>query len=141
MKPSKAQFNTIDEYIDSFPEALRAMLQTLRQAIKEAAPEAQETIKYRMPTFTYHGNLVHFAAFKDHIGFYPATSAMDESIEGLSTYRTGKGTLQFPFDQPLPLPLIRRIVEVRVQENLARKQKNKTLAKTQSAPRTTKERR
>ena len=119
MTTSKTQFSTIDEYIDSCPETVRSVLQTLRQAIKEVAPDAQETIKYGMPTFTFHGNLVYFGAWKKHIGFYPITGAMEAAIEELAAYKTsGKGTIQFPLDQPLPLPLIRAIVRFRVQEHL-----------------------
>lgn len=126
MAASENQFKTIDEYINSFPIEVRKILQDLRQAIKEGAPDAEESIKYRMPTFTLHGNLVYFAAWKKHIGFYPITSAMEASIKELSTYKTsGKGTIQFPIDQPLPLPLIRKIVEFRVKENLANKEKIK----------------
>jgi uncharacterized protein YdhG (YjbR/CyaY superfamily) len=123
MEAGKAQFTTIDEYINSCPEEVRATLQTLRQTIKEEVPEAEETIKYQMPTFMYHGNLVYFAAFKNHIGFYPTPSGIEATIDEVAIYKTGKGTLQFPLDQPLPLPLIRKIVQFRVQENLARKKK------------------
>src|SRR4051794_10819245 len=114
-----AKFNTIDEYIASFPPETQAVLQTLRRTIMEEAPQAQETIKYGMPTFVFHGNLVYFGAWKHHIGFYPITRAMEESIEELSAYKTsGKGTIQFPLSQPLPLPLIRTIVQFRVKEHL-----------------------
>ena len=114
-----AKFNTIDEYIASFPPETQAVLQTLRRTIMEEAPQAQETIKYGMPTFVFHGNLVYFGAWKHHIGFYPITRAMEESIEELAAYNTsGKGTIQFPFSQPLPLPLIRTIVQFRVKEHL-----------------------
>ena len=119
------QFKTIDEYINTFPKNVRNILNELRQTIKEAAPEAEETINYQIPTFTLHGNLVHFAAFKNHIGFYPTPSGMEAFKKELSTYKGAKGSVQFPIDQPLPLPLIRRIVEYRVKENLERKQKKK----------------
>jgi uncharacterized protein YdhG (YjbR/CyaY superfamily) len=125
MTTSKGQFKTIDQYIDLFPQEVRDILQRLRQAIKEAAPEAEEAIKYRMPTFVFHGNLVYFAAWKKHIGFYPITSAMEASIQELSAYSTsGRGTVKFPLDQPLPLPLIRKIVAFRVKENLENKEKH-----------------
>jgi uncharacterized protein YdhG (YjbR/CyaY superfamily) len=121
-----AEAKTIDEYINSFPEAVQTVLQTLRQTIKEVAPEAQETISYQMPAFTLHGrNLVYFGAWKDHIGFYHASPTIEASIAEVAPYKTGKGTLRFALDQPLPLPLIRQIVEYRVQENLARKKKTK----------------
>lgn len=125
MEAGKSQFTTIDEYIASCPQAVRATLQTLRQTIQEEAPDAAETINYQMPTFTYHGNLVHFAAFKNHIGFYPTPSGIDVLGDEVAQYKAGKGTLQFPLDEPLPVPLIRKIVQFRMQENLARKNKKK----------------
>lgn len=118
-------FQTIDEYISAFPEDVRSRLQTVRQAIKEIVPEAEEMIKYQIPTFTLHGNLVHFGAFKHHIGFYPTSSGTKTFERELSPYKTAKGSIQFPMDRPLPLPLIRRIVKFRVKENLARSQKKK----------------
>ncbi len=125
MAPSKEKFKTVDAYIDSFPENIRHILETLRQTIKEEVPQATEAIKYGMPTFIYHGNLVYFAAWKKHIGFYPITLEMEESIEELSDYKTsGKGTIQFPYNQPLPLPLIRTIVQFRVREHVASKEQN-----------------
>jgi uncharacterized protein YdhG (YjbR/CyaY superfamily) len=122
-----AAYSTIDEYIDTFPEDVRRILNRLRQTIKDAAPEAEETINYQMPTFTLHGNLVHFAAFKDHIGFYPTPTGIEAFRKELAPYKGAKGSVQFPIDQPLPLPLIRRIVEYRVKENLERKQKKKAV--------------
>jgi len=100
-------------------------LNELRQTIREAAPEAQETINYQIPTFTLNGNLVHFAAFPNHIGFYPTPSGMEAFKKDLSGYEGAKGSVQFPIQEPLPLPLIRRIVEYRVKENVERKQKQK----------------
>ena len=123
------QFKTIDEYINTFPDDVRTILNELRQTIKEVAPEAEETINYQIPTITLHGNLVHFAAFKNHIGFYPAPSGMEAFKKELSAYKGAKGSVQFPVDQPLPLPLIRKIVEYRVKENLERKQEKKASAK------------
>jgi uncharacterized protein YdhG (YjbR/CyaY superfamily) len=125
MDAAKKQFETIDEYIATFPEDVRAILNELRQTIKETAPEAEETISYQMPTFTLNGNLVHFAAFKNHIGFYPTPTGVEAFKEDLSRYKGAKGSVQFPIDQPLPLPLIRRIVEYRVQENQKQKPKKK----------------
>lgn len=119
----------MDEYINTFPEDVRTTLNELRQAIKAAAPEAEETINYQIPTFTLNGNLVHFAAFENHIGFYPTPSGMEAFKKELSSYKGAKGSVQFPIDQPLPLPLIRRIVEYRVKENAERKQKKKTSIK------------
>lgn len=116
---SKGKFRSVDDYINSFPEETRILLETLRQTIKEAAPEATESIKYGMPTFVLHGNLVYFAAWKKHISVYPITSAMEESLDELADYKTsGKGTIQFPIGKPLPLPLIRKIVVFRVAEHL-----------------------
>jgi uncharacterized protein YdhG (YjbR/CyaY superfamily) len=124
MDESKSQFATIDEYIAAFPEAVQEKLRALRQVIKGEAPDAQEAISYGMPTFKLNGNLVHFAAFKTHIGLYPATGSMDDSeVEGLSAYRSGKGTFQFPIDEPLPLPMIRHMVAIRAQQNRAKKKK------------------
>jgi uncharacterized protein YdhG (YjbR/CyaY superfamily) len=129
MATPQRHFKTIDEYINTFPKDVQHILNELRQAIKEVAPEAEETINYQIPTFTLHGNLVHFAAFKDHIGFYPTPSGMEAFKEELSGYKGAKGSVQFPIDQPLPLPLIRRIVEYRVNENIERLQKKKDKGK------------
>ena len=122
-------FTTIDEYINAFPEDVQKILNQLRQTIKDAAPEAEETINYQMPTFTLNGNLVHFAAFKNHIGFYPTPAGIEAFREELAPYKGAKGSVQFPIDQSLPLPLIRKIVEYRVKENLERKPKKKSTAK------------
>jgi uncharacterized protein YdhG (YjbR/CyaY superfamily) len=108
----------IDEYISSCPVEVQPLLQQVRATIRAAAPEAEETISYQMPTFKFHGNLVYFAAFKNHIGFYPIPSGMAEFAEELSTYTTGKGSVQFPLDRPIPFDLITRIVRFRVEENL-----------------------
>lgn len=117
MKANAIKPTTVDEYIAAFPEEVRKSLQTLREAIRAEAPQAEETIKYRMPTFTLHGNLVHFAAYKHHIGLYPTSSPMAAFQDELSAYRTTTGAIQFPIDVPLPLPLIRRIVAYRVRES------------------------
>src|SRR5215217_6884855 len=126
MDAASKQFKTIDEYIETFPEDVRTTLNELRQTIKETAPEAEETINYQMPTYALHGNLVYFAAFKNHIGFYPTPSGIEAFKKELSPYKVAKGSVQFPIDQPLPLPLIRKIVEYRVKENVERKQKKKS---------------
>jgi uncharacterized protein YdhG (YjbR/CyaY superfamily) len=125
MDTTDRQFTTIDEYMETFPQDVKTRLQMIRQAIREIAPEAEETIKYRMPTFTLNGNLVHFAAFKNHIGFYPTPSGTEAFRKELSSYQGAKGSVQFPLDQPLPMPLIRRIVKFRVKENRERSQKKK----------------
>lgn len=111
---------TIDEYIAGFPDEVREILEKIRMTIRNAAPEAQETIKYRMPTFTLKGNLVHFAAFKKHIGFYPVPTGIEQFKDELCVYEGGKGSVQFPLDKPIPYDLIGRIVQFRVKENLAK---------------------
>lgn len=115
-----AGYATIDEYIAGFPAHIQEILQRIRATIREAAPEAQEAIKYRLPTFTLHGNLVHFGAFKDHIGFFPDPSGIEAFADELAPYRTSKGTVQFPLDKPIPYDLIRKVTAYRVQENLAK---------------------
>ena len=111
--------DSIDGYIAGFPEPVQEALKKLRQVIKEAAPEAGETIKYRMPTFTYHGNLVHFAAYAHHIGFYPAPEGIEQFAVELAPYPQSKGAIRFPIDKPLPYDLIYRITQFRVQQNAA----------------------
>lgn len=117
-------YTDINEYIAEFPEDIKEILEQIRKTIQQAAPEAKEAIKYGMPTFVLNGNLVHFAAYKNHIGFYPAPSGIDAFIEKLAVYRTGKGTIQFPIDQPIPFDLIKKVVKFRMKENLE-KPKNK----------------
>jgi uncharacterized protein YdhG (YjbR/CyaY superfamily) len=117
--------NSIDEYIKGFPPGIQKLLKEVRSTIKTAAPEAEETIKYAMPTFTLNGvNLVHFAAFKNHIGFYPTPHGIEAFEKELSAYKGAKGSVQFPLDQPMPLQLISKIVKFRVAQNVA-KAKNK----------------
>lgn len=109
---------SIDEYISKFPPETQELLSEIRKVIKEAAPDATEKISYQMPTFYLHGNLVHFAAFKGHIGFYPTPSGIEAFKEELSVYKGAKGSVQFPLDKPMPYALIGRIVEFRVIENM-----------------------
>lgn len=116
---------TIDEYIAGFPPDVQEILQRIRQTIRQAAPEAQETITYQMPTFTLHGNLVHFGGFKHHIGFYPVPSGIEAFREELAPYIAGKGSARFPLDEPIPYDLISRIVAFRVTENLEKAQAKK----------------
>lgn len=116
----KTVYETIDQYIVDCPPAVQQILQTIRATIQEAAPEATEAISYQMPTFKLHGNLVHFAAYKSHIGFYPVPTGIEAFKEELSVYKQGKGSVQFPLDQPMPYDLIRRIVAFRVAENVAK---------------------
>ena len=111
---------TIDAYIAAFPDDVQAILQQIRRIVHDAAPEATEAIAYGMPTFKLHGNLVHFAAFARHIGFYPVPSGIEAFQEELAAYKQGKGSVQFPLNRPMPYDLIRRIVEFRVRENTAR---------------------
>jgi len=111
---------TVDEYIAGFPHEIQEILEKIRMTIREAAPDAGETIKYQMPTFTLKGNLVHFAAFKKHIGLYPTPTATERFRKELSVYSGGKGSVQFPLDKPVPYGLIGRIVKFRVKENLER---------------------
>lgn len=118
-------FQTIDEYIAQYPENIQQILQKIRSVIKEAAPEASEKISYQMPTFYLNGNLVHFAAFKSHIGFYPVPTGIEKFQAELSQYKRGKGSVQFPLEETIPYDLIRRITLYRVEENT-------TLAKTKT---------
>lgn len=107
----------IDEYIAGFPKDVQKMLKDIRATIKKAAPKAEEAIKYAMPTFVLHGNLVHFAGYKNHIGFYPAPMGIEAFKKELSVYEGGKGSVQFPLDKPMPLALIAKIVKYRVMMN------------------------
>jgi uncharacterized protein YdhG (YjbR/CyaY superfamily) len=111
-------YNTIDEYIALFPEEVQRKLREIRAVIKAAAPDAQERISYQMPAFTFHGNLVYFAAFKNHIGFYPLPQGIEEFKGELSVYKGAKGSVQFPMDQPIPYDLITKIVKFRAKGNL-----------------------
>lgn len=118
----RKQYKTVEEYIKTFPKDIQTILEKLRQTIHETAPEAVETISYQMPTFKLNGkNLVHFAVFKEHIGFYPTPSGIDSFEKDLAPYRTGKGTLQFPLDKPIPFDLVKKVVIFRVKENLNKK--------------------
>jgi len=110
----------IDEYIAGFPDDVQKILKKMRATIKRAAPDAGEAIKYQMPTFTLQGNLVHFAAFQKHIGFYPTPTGTHKFRKELSVYEGGKGSVRFPLDRPIPFELIGRMVEFRVKESLAR---------------------
>jgi uncharacterized protein YdhG (YjbR/CyaY superfamily) len=126
MKSKKVRFNSVDEYIASFPEDVQKILKELRGTIKAAAPEAGEKISYNMPTFTLNETyLVYFAGWKNHIAFYAAPRENPEFKEDLSAYETGQGTLQFPYDKPIPYELITKIVKFRVAEVLKRTEKKK----------------
>lgn len=115
--------NDIDHYIADFPLEIQRLLEQVRNIIKKAAPEATETINYGIPTFKLNGNLVHFAAFKKHIGLYPGSYGIENFKEALSDYKSAKGSVQFPFDKPIPLDLITTIVQFRVKENTVKEQK------------------
>jgi uncharacterized protein YdhG (YjbR/CyaY superfamily) len=113
----------VDQYIAGFPEAVQVLLEKMRATIRRAAPAAEETVGYGIPTFKLNGNLVHFAGYKNHIGFYPAPSAIKAFEKELSRYEGAKGSVQFPLNKPLPLPLVTKIVKFRVKENLDKKKK------------------
>ena len=127
MKSESKLPTTIDEYIAGFPPDVQAILQQIREIVHEAAPEASEAIKYAMPTFVLNGNLVHFAAFKHHIGFYPVPSGIEKFKKELSGYKGAKGSVQFPLDEPMPFDLIRKIVKFRVKENTSKANKRQVL--------------
>ena len=126
---AESTYTTIDEYIALFPADVQSRLQEIRRAIREAAPEAAEKISWQMPTFHQQGNVVHFAAFKDHISLFPGASGVEVFADALAEYKTSKGTIHFPNGQPLPLELVKEIVRFRVNENRqaaeARKKKKK----------------
>jgi uncharacterized protein YdhG (YjbR/CyaY superfamily) len=132
MDSKKAGFASIDEYIATFPEEIQNILEEIRATIRAAAPDAEEKISYQMPTFALKGNLVHFAAFKSHIGFYPTPSGTEAFKEEIARYQGAKGSIRFPLDEPMPLDLIARIVKMRAAENLKkaeRKSSEKKAAK------------
>ena len=108
----------MNEYIADFPAEIQEILQKIRQTIRDVAPEADEKISYGMPTFTLHGNLIHFAAFKNHIGLYPTPSGVEKFKDKLAVYKNAKGSVQFPLESPIPYDLIRDIAVFRVEETL-----------------------
>jgi uncharacterized protein YdhG (YjbR/CyaY superfamily) len=117
---------TIDEYIAGFPDHVQVILQKIRATIREAAPEAEETISYKMPTFSLNGRyLIYFSAYKKHIGVYPVPTGNAKFLEEIAPYQAGKGTLRFPLDKPIPYELITKVVKLRVQENLASQRKER----------------
>ena len=123
MNSSNKKFKNIDEYIQSHPKDVQKILMEIRKTVKKAAPKAKEKISYGMPAFTQNGNLVYFAAFKNHIGFYPLPSGINSFKKELSTYKTSKGAIQFPIDKPMPLSLITKIVKYRVKEDMTKRKK------------------
>jgi len=118
MATNKTNPNGIDEHIAKFPKDVQEILEKIRATIRKAAPDAEETINYGIPTFTLKGNLVHFAGFKNHIGFYPTPSGIEKFKKELSVYKGAKGSVQFPLNKPIPYGLISKIVKFRVKENL-----------------------
>jgi uncharacterized protein YdhG (YjbR/CyaY superfamily) len=118
---ARKRFGTIDEYIKTFPPDVQKILERLRQTIRKAVPEAEEVISYQMPAFKLKSNLVYFAAFKKHIGFFPTASGVAAFKKELSDYATSPGTVQFPLDKPIPYDLVTKIVLFRKKENLAKK--------------------
>jgi uncharacterized protein YdhG (YjbR/CyaY superfamily) len=116
------KFKTIDEYIKTFPEDVQGILEKMRQTIRKAAPGAEEVISYQIPAFKLNGNLVYFAAFKNHIGFYPTSSGIEAFKMELSPYKRARGSVQFPIEKPIPYDLLKKIVTFRVKENLKKKQ-------------------
>lgn len=114
---------SIDEYIAQFPQDIQEILNKLRQVIKESAPDAEEKISYGMPTFVLNRNLVHFAAYKNHIGFYPTPNGINTFKQELSEYKTSKGAVQFPIGKPIPYELVSKIVKFRVSENMSKAKK------------------
>jgi uncharacterized protein YdhG (YjbR/CyaY superfamily) len=123
MSPNQPAPKNIDEYISRFPMDVQGILQKIRAAVRSVAPGAEETIKYKMPTFMLNGNLVYFAAFKNHIGFYPPVTGDKRLEKQLSVFEGPKGSFKFPLDEPIPYGLIKKIVELRARENLERTQR------------------
>lgn len=118
MEKTGAISTSIDQYISEAPQEVQERLRELRTVIKAEVPDAEERIAYGMPTFSQNGNLVHFAAFKNHIGFFPAPSGIENFKDELAKYKTSKGTVQFPLDEDIPMGLVREIVRFRLKENL-----------------------
>jgi uncharacterized protein YdhG (YjbR/CyaY superfamily) len=129
MKTDNSTPGSIDEYIAAYPKDVRKILEELRTTIRKAVPEAEEKISYQMPAFAIKGILVYFAAFKNHIGFYPTSSGIKRFKTELEEYKSGKGSVQFPIDNPLPLSLITKIVRFRAEENLARDMQKRKIIK------------
>jgi len=123
MAMNKKAPKSIDDYVDRFPKETQQLLRKMRLTIRRAAPKAKESISYGMPTFTLDGNRVYFAAFKNHIGFYPIPSGVETFKKELARYKQGKGSVQFPIDEPLPLALVSRIVKFRMKQDASKKGK------------------
>ncbi len=125
MKSNESGSKEVDAFIAKYPPDVQQILQKIRGIIREVAPEANETINYGIPTFTLNGNLVHYSAFANHIGFYPTPSGIEKFKSELSKYEGAKGSVKFPLDQPIPYELIRKITEFRVKEQQAKAKKKK----------------
>ena len=122
MKAREKRFETIDEYIAAFPRNVQDILEELRRVIRESAPESEETISYGIPTFDFNGrHLVHFAAYRNHVGFYPTSSGIAHFKKELSRYELSRGTVRFPINEPIPFDLVKKIVKHRVEENLKKR--------------------
>ncbi len=119
------KFKTVNEYFSALPPKTRNILKELRKSIKEAAPQAEELISYNMPAFKLHGMLVYYAAYDRHIGFYPTSSPMKVFKDQLMGYKTSKGAIQFPIQEPIPTTLVKSIVKFRISENLEKEAKKK----------------
>ena len=119
MEKNKKEIKTFEDYKMEYPPEIQRMLEKIRMAVKRVVPETKERISYNMPSFWFHGNLIYYGAFKNHIGFYPASKTVFEKFKDeLKTYKqSGKGTVQFPYDKPIPLKLIRKIAKLRADEN------------------------
>ncbi len=128
MKAASIKFKTVDEYLSAFPASIKKILQEVRKTIKQAAPNAEELISYNIPAFKLNGMLVFYAAYEKHIGFYPTSSGIKVFQDELTNYKTSKGAIQFPIDEPIPRDLITKIVRYRVKENLEKEKTKKKLA-------------
>ena len=135
MKAKQQQPTTIDEYIADFPENVQPHLEKVRAAIRKAAPDAEEAIKYSMPTFVLNGNLIHFAGWTSHVGLYPGSKPIAEFEDELSRYETSKGTVKFPFDKPIPYGLIGKITKYCVKRNAEKAGSRKGAKKRKGAKR------
>lgn len=116
MKTMRKTYESIDEYIASYPPPIQRTLRQVRLTIRKVAPDAQEVMKYGIPTFVYHENLVHFGGFQKHLGFYPTPDGISEFADELASYESAKGSVQFPYDRPIPFDLITKIVRFRVKQ-------------------------
>lgn len=127
MRSEKIKPQNVDEYISGFPREIQKKLEEMRTTILKAAPDSEERISYQMPAYSFNGNLVYFAAYKNHIGFYPTASGIKNFKADLSKYGSSKGAVRFPIDQSLPLDLISRIVKFRMKENLEKQKSSKLI--------------